>query len=341
MKRKFIISSLLVVGILVISIGTVNASTLEVTNGVKIEKSNEEKVESLDVRGPENVEATSDIQGTAQDVVQEEEQAQEATTGTLNLKAYYIPLDLKYESPIFFNKQSGAWTEAGDKLEIEATMTLELFNTDTEDWKPAEVSASLKPGRYRVTAGEGYGNPVTQSKEFIIKEGKTTTVEMEYTNFEVPTSFTVEAASEGLDIEGLTYIISADDATYGTKELRRGTVVDGKITTTLENEGKYKISFSNGTETTQPVPFKILPDSNGTYTNNIRIYEFGKSPVTDATEGETPNNQDQYQTTPNTQPSPGKGAPQTSMMGQDFTPIFGTILLVGSGAGIYFKRNRR
>lgn len=337
MKRNKIISTLLVAGVLasysVISTPSiVHAATEDKPATTATEEGNDKADKDADAN-------TADATGEAD----KETTEKEATTGTLNVTTYYVPLDLKYNSPMFFDLTKDAWTTSGDKVALDnVTHKLQHYNEAKKAWEDIEFSNDLEPGKYKIIAGDNHFKALYESREFIIEKGLTTNVDLPYENFEVPTSFTVAASEEGVEVEGLTYEITADDETLGTTVLRKGTVVDGKISTTLENGGRYKISFSNGEQKSNPVKFIAAPDQSGTYVNTVKIYKFGTTPST--TEETTNQAATETQSGTVAQDTSGKGyvgkggAPQTSVMGVSAGPLLATSLAMIAGGTIAYRK---
>lgn len=273
-------------------------------------------------------------------------------TGTVRVNTYYTPLDLKYNTPMYYYAPGNTgWKTTSDPMELDLEHTYERYNPDTQNWEPVNLTQTMAVGKYRVIPNNYY-TAVVSPQEFTVEEGKETTVNVGYTNIDVPTTFTVVPETDAVQVEGLKYIIRNNTGAAGKgEELKAGKVENGKVSFTLEKDALYTIEFTNGEASSSPMLFSAKPGADGTYTSEITVNDFlnsskdnedvntegtgeGTGEDTSLTGGNgtsnTPNGNTPIETI-------NRNAPKTSAQGRDFALMFGVLSLLGLGF-VYGKK---
>lgn len=259
-------------------------------------------------------------------------------TGTVRVNTYYTPLDLKYNTPMYYYTPGNTgWKTTSERMELDLEHTYEKYNPDTQNWEPISLTQTMPVGKYRVIPNSYY-TPIMSPQEFTVAEGAETSVNVEYTNVDVPTTLTVVSKTDSVQVEGLKYIIRNDTGELDKgAELKSGTVENGKISFTLESDALYTIEFTNGELSTSPTLFSVSAGADGTYSNEITIYDFLNPPTDDEDvaddegDGNTP--VDGAGETPNEGSAGTKNSnvPKTSAQGRDFALMTGILSLLGLG----------
>ena len=293
-----------------------------------------------------NVEESTITEDAVTNTVDEKtdtDKADTKKTGTVRVNTYYTPLDLKYNTPMYYYTPGNTgWKTTSESMELDLEHTYERYNPDTQNWEPVSLTQTMAIGKYRVIPNNYY-TAVISPQEFTIEEGKETTVNVEYTNIDVPTTFKVVPETDTVQVEGLKYIIRNDTgASDKGAELKSGTVENGKVSFTLERDALYTIEFTNGEVSTSPTLFSVKPGDDGTYTSEITIDDFLNSSKdnedvnTEGTGGDTSSTgSNATSNTPNG--NTNSNAPKTSAQGRDFALMFGVLSLLGLGF-VYGKK---
>lgn len=282
--------------------------------------------------------------------VDKADKADTKKTGTVRINTYYTPLDLKYNTPMYYYTPGNTgWKTTSEPMELDLEHTYERYNPDTQNWEPVKLTQTMAVGKYRVIANNYY-TAVMSPQEFTVEEGKETTVKVGYTNVDVPTTFTVVPETDAVQVEGLKYIIRNNTgAADKGAELKSGTVENGKVSFTLEKDALYTIEFTNGKVSSSPTLFSAKPGADGTYTSEITVDDFINSSKDDEDADSEGTVEDTSSTgsngTPNGNTPSGnvpnetinRNAPKTSVQGRDFALMFGVLSVLGLGF-VYGKK---